>query len=55
MTVPNTPRQKTKLPKHVLDLVRSTKAKLAEKRKAKLSAKPLEMREVAVQNKDDAQ
>jgi hypothetical protein len=39
MKTPSTPRQKPKPPQHVLDLVRSAKAKLAEKRKGKFSQK----------------
>jgi hypothetical protein len=48
MKTPSTPRQKPKPSQHVLDLVRSAKTKLAEKRKAKFSGKPvLGLREVA--------
>jgi hypothetical protein len=41
MKTPSTPKQKPKPPQHVLDLVRNTKAKLAEKRKEKFSQKSL--------------
>jgi hypothetical protein len=39
MKTPSTPKQKHKPPQHVLDLVRSAKAKIAEKRTEKFPQK----------------